>query len=71
MIAAALGLAGFGAATVTAAPGPAPEYHWCPGQSWDPGWGRNWDAGRCHDDFYADGEPHDALHWHGAGPWRP
>ena len=36
---------------------PLPDYHWCPGQFWDPGWGNNWDWGRCHDDFYFDGEP--------------
>ena len=48
-----------------------PDYHWCPGQDWDPGWGNNWDSGRCHDDFYGDGDPHDAGHWHGPGPWHP
>ena len=55
-----LGLAGLGAASVAEAyPGPMPDYHWCPGQFWDPGWGNNWDWGRCHDDFYFDGDPHD------------
>ena len=48
-----------------------PDYHWCPGQFWDPGWGNNWDGGRCHDDFYGDGDPHDADHWHGQGGWHP
>ena len=38
---------------------PLPDYHWCPGQFWDPGWGNNWDWGRCHDDGYFDGEPRD------------
>ena len=72
---AGLGLAGLGAASVAEAlPGPAgplPDYHGCPGQFWDPGWGHNWDGGRCHDDNYFDGEPHDAGHWHGPGPWHP
>jgi len=48
-----------------------PAYHWCPGQWWDPGWGNNFDWGRCHDDFYFDGEPHDRDHWHGYGDWHP
>ena len=68
---AGLGLASLGAAAVAQAlPAPLPDYHWCPGDFWDPGWGFNWDGGRCHDDFYFDGEPHDAGHWHGQGPWR-
>jgi hypothetical protein len=67
-----LGLAGLGAASVAEAyPGPMPDYHWCPGQFWDPGWGNNYDWGRCHDDFYYDGEPHDRDHWHGQGEWHP
>ena len=42
---AGLGLAGSGAAGVAEAfPGPFPDYHWCPGQFWDPGWGNNWDG---------------------------
>jgi hypothetical protein len=66
------GLAGSGVTGVAEAfPGPLPDYHWCPGQFWDPGWGNNWDWGRCHDDFYFDGEPHDPGHWHGPGPWHP
>ena len=40
---------------------PLPDYHWCPGQFWDPGWGSNWDWGRCHDDGYFDGEPRDGA----------
>jgi hypothetical protein len=67
-----LGLAGLGAASVAEAyPGPMPDYHWCPGQFWDPGWGNNWDWGRCHDDFYGDNDPHDRDHWHGQGDWNP
>lgn len=63
-----LGLAGLGAASVAEAyPGPMPDYHWCPGQFWDPGWGNNWDWGRCHDDGFYDGEPRDRDHWHGQG----
>jgi hypothetical protein len=53
-----LGLAGLGAAAVAEGqPMPFPDYHWCPGQYWDPGWGDNWDWGRCHDDNGYDGEP--------------
>ncbi len=70
---AGFGLAGLGVASLAeAAPlAPLPDYHWCPGQWFDPGWGHNWDMGRCHDDNYFDGEPRDAGHWHGMGPWRP
>ena len=32
---------------------------------WQEHWGNNWDGGRCHDDSYFDGEPHDQGHWHG------
>jgi hypothetical protein len=49
---------------------PMPSYHWCPGQWWDPAWGNNWGWDRCHDDGYWDGEPRDAGHWHGYGPWN-
>jgi hypothetical protein len=69
--AAGLGLAGLGTVTVAGAqPGPFPDYHWCPGEWWDPGWGNNWDMGRCHDDGFFDGEPRDEGHWHGNGPWH-
>jgi hypothetical protein len=62
-----------GAASVAEAQpaGPLPDYHWCPGQFYDPGWGNNWDWNRCHDDFYGDGDPHDQGHWHGNGGWHP
>jgi hypothetical protein len=60
---AGLGLAGLGAAAVAQAqPAPVPDYHWCPGGYWDSGWGDNWDWGRCHDEYWYDGDPHD--HWH-------
>src|ERR1700730_17439790 len=67
-----LGLAGVGAASVAEAQpmAPLPDYHWCPGEFWDPGWGNNWDGGRCHDDGFFDGEPRDGGHWHGQGPWQ-
>jgi len=69
---AGLGLAGLSAASVAqAAPAPFPDYHWCPGQWWDPSWGFNWGGDRCHDDNYFDGEPRDGGHWHGPGPWHP
>lgn len=71
-ITAGLGLAGVGAASIAEAQpvGPMPDYHWCPGQFYDPGWGNNWDWNRCHDDFYGDGDPHDRDHWHGQGDWH-
>jgi hypothetical protein len=72
--AAAVLIAGFGViglGAVPATPGLLPEYHWCPGDAWNPGWGFNWNGGHCHDDFYNDGDPHDSGHWHGQGPWRP
>jgi hypothetical protein len=73
VITAGLGLAGIGTASLAEAQptAPLPDYHWCPGQRFDPAWGHNWDGGRCHDDNYFDGEPHDGGHWHGMGPWRP
>jgi len=71
-IASGFGLLGVGAASVAEAMpmAPMPSYHWCPGQFWDPGWGNNWGWDRCHDDGYWDGEPRDAGHWHGNGPWN-
>ena len=70
---AGLGLVGLGAADIAQAHpapfAPMPDYHWCPGDQWDPGWGDNWDQGRCHDDGFYDGEPRDAGHWHGRGPY--
>ncbi|GFG73043.1 hypothetical protein [Mycobacterium botniense] len=65
---AGLGLAAVGAAGVAQA---QPDYHWCPGQPWDPAWGDNWDWARCHDAHYYDGDPHDPGHWHGPGPGQP
>jgi hypothetical protein len=73
VLTAGVGLGSLGAAAVAQArpAAPFPAYHWCPGDYWDPGWGNNYDWGRCHDDFYYDGEPHDADHWHGPGAWHP
>jgi hypothetical protein len=69
---AGLGLASLGLTSIAEAqPAPFPEYHWCPGQPWNPIWGNNWGMDRCHDDFYFDGEPRDQGHWHGNGPWHP
>lgn len=52
---AGLGLAGLGVATdAQAQPGPFPQ--WCPGDYWDPGWGDNWDGGRCHDNWRGPGD---------------
>ena len=60
LMTAGLGVAELGAATTAQAqPGPFPDYYWCPGQFWDPGWGENWDWDDRHDDhyLYRDGEP--------------
>jgi hypothetical protein len=55
------------ASVAQARPAPFPDNHWCPGQYWHGGWGNNWDWGRCHDDSWYDGDPHDVGHWHGPG----
>nr|WP_081485337.1 hypothetical protein [Mycobacterium xenopi] len=68
IVTAGLGLAGLGAASVAQArPGPLPDYHWCPGQFWDPGWGPNWDWDDCHDDHHRDidGPDHARDYWGG------
>lgn len=78
-MAAAAGLVGVGTATVAQAqPAPIPQYHWCPGQFWDPGWGPNWDGGNCHDDHHRDADGYDHSHdWnngpggHGGPGWQP
>jgi len=73
-----LGLSGLGLASgyAQAAPlTPFPDYHWCPGQYWDPGWGYNWETGGCHDDHHrdADFDNHDRDYWgdNGPGRWGP
>ncbi len=53
---AGLGMAGLGASEAQVAPGPFPQ-QWCPGEYWDPGWGNNWDWGRCHDNWQGPGGP--------------
>jgi hypothetical protein len=71
VMSAGLGLAGLGAAAIAEAqPAPLPDYHWCPGQFWNPGWGNNWGGDRCHDDHWYDGEARDQGHWHGYGYGR-
>jgi hypothetical protein len=47
----------------------APSSHWCPGDQWDPGWGRvaNWDWHQCHD-WQHPGGPFGPAGW---GPWGP
>jgi hypothetical protein len=71
----ALGLTGVVAATdAQARPAPSPEYQWCPGQFWDPGWGNNWDGGNCHDDHHRDRDGNDHRNDWGfpgnRGPWQ-
>jgi hypothetical protein len=66
VMSAGLGLAGLGPVAVAEAqPAPLPDYHWCPGQFWNPGWVNNWGGDRCHDDHWYDGEARDQGHWHG------
>ena len=52
-----------------AAPAPAPGYHWCPGDPWDPGWNNvsDWDWNHCHD-WQRPGGPFGPAGW---GPWGP
>jgi hypothetical protein len=72
-MAAALGFAGLGTATVAQAQPlrPFPEYHWCPGEPWNDAWGNNFSVDGCHDDHYFDGQPRDEAHWHGYTPFDP
>jgi hypothetical protein len=51
----------------TAQAAPAPTFHWCPGQPWDPGWGAiyDWDWNHCHDWDRAAGQGGPM----GNGPW--
>ncbi|WP_156690408.1 hypothetical protein [Mycobacterium sp. Marseille-P9652] len=62
----ALGLAG---GTAEAAPPPPPSGHWCPGEPWNPGWGKvtDWDWNQCHD-WPGPGAPFGPGGW---GPWGP
>ncbi|HUH69130.1 MAG TPA: hypothetical protein VLZ05_09760 [Mycobacterium sp.] len=64
-----LGLAGLGVATeAQAQPGPFPQ--WCPGDFWDPGWGDNWDAWHCHDNWRDRGpDPHPDFRGPGGPGW--
>jgi hypothetical protein len=64
----AFGLAG---GIAQAAPAPAPSYHWCPGDQWDPSWGKvsDWDWNRCHD-WQGSGGPYQGRPA-GSGPWGP
>jgi hypothetical protein len=67
VISSGVGLTGLGVGirTAGAEPAPAPMYHWCPGDFWDPGWGFNWEWSGCHDDWHRDidGDRHD-RDWH-------
>ena len=68
---AGLGVTAVGAAVdAQAQPAPMPDYHWCPGQWWDPGWGFNWDGGNCHDDHHRDMDGWD-HHRDSGGPGGP
>ena len=62
----ATGGVGLAAQPAQAQVGPFPDYHWCPGEFWDPGWGFNWDWGNCHDDHHRDRDGWDHNHdWWG------
>ena len=62
----ALSAFGLAAGPAQAVPGPAPTYHWCPGDRWDSGWGpyQNWHE--CHD---WDGPV--PFAYGGPPPWAP
>ncbi|WP_197520183.1 hypothetical protein [Mycobacterium sp. E1386] len=64
LVLSALGMAGGVAQAV-----PAPTSHWCPGNPWDPSWGKvyDWDWNHCHDWQGPAGQSFPA----GAGPWGP
>jgi hypothetical protein len=78
LVSAGIGVTGLALAggTAHAGPLPAPMYHWCPGDFWDPGWGFNWEGGVCHDDWHRDidGDWH-GRDWHPdgdrGGDWHP
>jgi len=68
-----LALAGLGLASGTAEArvGPLPEYHWCPGENFDPGWGPNWEPNACHDDHHRDNDGGDRSRDFGGPPPPP
>jgi hypothetical protein len=57
----ALGVAGLALSTgiAGAVVGGMPDYHWCPGDNFDPGWGNNWEPNACHDDWHRDADGFD------------
>ena len=57
---------GLGVGVAQASPQFVPEYHWCPGDQWDPGWGNNWESGTCHDDHHRDMDG-----WDRSRDWNP
>jgi hypothetical protein len=70
LVAGGMALSAFGLAggIAEAAPAPAPTYHWCPGDQWDPGWSPvlDWNWNQCHDWQRAGGPA--PMSW---GPWGP
>jgi hypothetical protein len=76
--AAIMATAGFGLASVSTAtnayadpPWPFVGYHWCPGNTFDPAWGPQWDPTTCHDAHHRDrdGTVHDGDYW-GPSPFQ-
>ncbi|WP_082947630.1 hypothetical protein [Mycobacterium sp. E2479] len=63
----ALGLTG--GVVAQAAPALPPTGHWCPGDPWNPAWGKvsDWDWNQCHD-WQHPGGPSGPAGW---GPWGP
>ena len=77
--AAIMATAGFGLASVSIAtsahaddpPWPFVGYHWCPGNTFDPAWGPQWDPTTCHDAHHRDrdGTIHNGDYW-GPSPFQ-
>jgi hypothetical protein len=64
-----LALSAFGLVGGIAQAAPAPSNRWCPGDQWNPGWGKvsDWDWNRCHD-WQGPGGPFGPAGW---GQWGP
>jgi hypothetical protein len=64
-----LALSGLGLAGGVGQAVPGPSHRWCPGDQWDPGWGKisDWDWSQCHT-WQGPRGPYGPAGW---GPWGP